>query len=94
MWRQPRTINVNRGVSTWVVDYLTPSSVYHNEVFARRFGLPNDFLMPIVREIQAKFRQRWNTLTNAAGHVDINGDVNLMAMLRVITEDNSCDHRR
>lgn len=86
----PGILNVTRSLSSWVDDCIKQDSAYSNEMFARWFGVPNAFFMPEAQYLQSAFPERWTTLINDAGPVGIDGDVKIMAMLRILRKDNSC----
>lgn len=89
--RQPGTHNVDRGVSTWLHDYIKPTSLYHDQFFARRFGIPKALFSKLVIDLSDTFPHRWCALTDATGRIGIDTNVKVMAVLRVWTKGQACD---
>lgn len=56
---KPGCPNIERGESTWVDGYIKPNSIYHNEMFARRFEIPKALYMRLVSELQEASLERW-----------------------------------
>lgn len=55
MGRQQVTRNVDRGMSTWLDDYIKPTSVYHDELFSQRIRVPNCLFTKLVQDLGIYF---------------------------------------
>lgn len=84
--RQPGTMNVDRGIPTWIEDYCTPCSVYNEAAFERCFGIPKSLFKKIEADMGANVLHHWSTQTYAVCRVGIYANLKIMTVLCVVTK--------
>lgn len=89
--RIPGSRNIERGVSSWITDYLTHDAVYPLYKFRRRFRIPRMMFRTLLKDLVDKDPDFWGVRKNAAGRVGILPEIKVLACLRVLGTGRSFD---
>lgn len=89
--RLPGVRNVQRGTSSWLVDYLGDAPVYSLRSFRRRFRIPRVMFRKLFGDLLQHNPGVWGRKTDCCGHRGIDPEVKVLACLRYLGTGRAMD---